>query len=52
MLPGVMSVAAVSQVPLNGALASADYKLADRPPVAEDPLPTAQYRIATPGYTS
>jgi len=49
-LPGVISVAAVSQVPLNGALASADYKLADRPPVAEDRLPTAQYRIATPGY--
>ncbi len=49
-LPGVASVAAVSQVPLNGALASADYKVADRPPAAEDQLPTAQYRLATPSY--
>ncbi len=47
-LPGVTAVAAVNQVPLNGAVASAEYKIADRPPVAEDQLPTAQYRIATP----
>jgi putative ABC transport system permease protein len=31
-LPGVTSVAAVNHVPLNGALASAEYKVADRPP--------------------
>jgi putative ABC transport system permease protein len=49
-LPGVEAVAAVSQVPLNGALASADYKVADRAPAAEDRLPTAQYRMATPAY--
>ncbi len=49
-LPGVASVAAVSQVPLNGALASADYKVADRPPASEDKLPTAQYRMVTPAY--
>ena len=37
-------------MPLNGALASADYKVADRPPVREDQLPTAQYRMVTPAY--
>jgi predicted permease len=49
-LPGVASVAAVNHVPLNGALASADYKIPDRPPVSEDQLPTAQYRMVTPSY--
>jgi len=49
-IPGVRAVAAVNQVPLNGALASADYKVADRPPVRDDQLPTAQYRMATPSF--
>jgi predicted permease len=49
-LPGVTSVAAVNHVPLNGALASAEYKVADRPPASDDNLPTAQYRMATPEY--
>jgi predicted permease len=49
-LPGVSSVAAVNQVPLNGALASAEYKVADRPPASDDNLPTAQYRLVTPEY--
>jgi putative ABC transport system permease protein len=49
-LPGVVSVAATNHVPLNGALASADYKIPDRPPVSEDQLPTAQYRMVTPAY--
>jgi putative ABC transport system permease protein len=49
-LPGVSEVAAVNHVPLNGALASADYKVADRAPVGEDQLPTAQYRMVTPAY--
>src|SRR6185503_18960694 len=49
-LPGVTAVGAVNQVPLNGALASAEYKVADRPPASDDNLPTAQYRMVTPGY--
>lgn len=49
-LPGVQSVAAANHVPLNGALASADFKVDGRPPVAEDQLPTAQYRMVTPSY--
>jgi len=49
-LPGVASVAATNHVPLNGALASTDYKVADRPPASEDQLPTAQYRMVTPDY--
>jgi putative ABC transport system permease protein len=47
-LPGVAQVSAVNHVPLNGALASADYKVSGGPPVAEDQLPTAQYRMVTP----
>jgi hypothetical protein len=49
-LPGALSVGATNHVPLNGALASADYKVADRPPASEDQLPTAQYRMVTPAY--
>jgi len=49
-LPGVTAVGAVNQVPLNGALASAEYKVADRPPASDDNLPTAQYRMSTPEY--
>jgi predicted permease len=49
-LPGVTAVAAVNHVPLNGATASAEYKIADRPPASDDDLPTAQYRMATPAF--
>jgi putative ABC transport system permease protein len=49
-LPGVVAVAASNHVPLNGALASVDYKVADRPPASEDQLPTAQYRMVTPRF--
>jgi len=49
-LPGVGSVAAVNQFPLNGALASADYKLEDRPPASDSQLPTANYRMVTPRF--
>lgn len=49
-LAGVVSVGAVNHVPLNGALASADYKPADRPPAADAQIPTAQYRMVTPDY--
>jgi predicted permease len=49
-LPGVTAVAAVNQVPLNGAIASAEYTAADRPPVATEQAPTALYRVVTPQY--
>ena len=49
-LPGVVSVAAVNQFPLNGALANADYKVADRPPASDTQLPTADYRMVTPRF--
>jgi predicted permease len=49
-LPGVVSVAATNHVPLNGSLASADYKVADRPPASEAQLPTADYRMVTPRF--
>jgi putative ABC transport system permease protein len=49
-LPGVISVAAVNQVSLNGSVASADYKVADRPPTSDRQIPTALYRMVTPAY--
>jgi putative ABC transport system permease protein len=49
-LPGVVSVSASNHIPLNGALATVDYKVADRPPASEDQLPTAQYRMVTPRF--
>jgi predicted permease len=49
-LPGVLSVGAVNHVPLNGSLASADYKLEDHPPASESQLPTTNYRMVTPRY--
>jgi predicted permease len=49
-LPGVLSVGAVNHVPLNGSLASADYKREDRPPASESELPTTSYRMVTPRY--
>jgi putative ABC transport system permease protein len=49
-LPGVVEVAAVNHLPLNGAIASADYKVEDRPPASDDQLPTALYRMVTPRY--
>jgi predicted permease len=49
-LPGVEAVAATNHVPLNGAIASADYKVADRPPASETDVPTALYRMVTPEY--
>jgi predicted permease len=49
-LPGVAAVGAVNQVPLNGALATTEYKLPDGPPVPDSQLPTAQYRTATPRF--
>jgi putative ABC transport system permease protein len=49
-LPGVQSVAGTNHIPLNGAIASTDYKVADQPPASEDQLPTALYRMVTPQY--
>jgi putative ABC transport system permease protein len=49
-LPGVIEVAAANQLPLNGAIASADYRVEDRPPSSDDQLPTALYRMVTPRY--
>jgi predicted permease len=49
-LPGVVSVAAVNQLPLNGALASVDYKVEGRPPASDSQLPTTNYRMVTPRF--
>lgn len=49
-LPDVAAVSSANQIPLNGALASADYKVADAPPPPDDRLPTAHYRMVTPAH--
>jgi len=49
-LPGVTLVAAVNHVPLNGALATADYRTADMQAGSDSRLPTANYRMVTPHY--
>lgn len=49
-LPGVTAVSAANQVPLNGALASADYKTDDTPLGDDARVPTADYRMVTPRY--
>jgi putative ABC transport system permease protein len=49
-LPGVEAVSAVNHVPLNGALANADYRTPDMPAGSDARLPTADYRTATPRY--
>ena len=49
-LPGVIEVSAVNHVPLNGALASADYRTPEMPTGSDAALPTAAYRMATPRY--
>jgi putative ABC transport system permease protein len=48
--PGVVSVAAVNQLPLNGALATVDYKVEGRPPASDSQLPTTNYRMVTPRF--
>ena len=49
-LPGVTEVSAANHVPLNGALASADYRTPEMPEGSDSALPTASYRMVTPRY--
>ena len=49
-LPGVTEVSAANHVPLNGALASADYRTPDMPTGSDARLPSASYRMVTPRY--
>ncbi|MGH9868499.1 MAG: ABC transporter permease [Candidatus Polarisedimenticolia bacterium] len=49
-LPGIREVSAANHVPLNGALASADYRTADMPTGSDARLPTATYRMVTSRY--
>jgi putative ABC transport system permease protein len=49
-LPGVTEVSAANHVPLNGALASADYRTPEMSAGSDTALPTASYRMVTPRY--
>jgi putative ABC transport system permease protein len=49
-IPGVQAAGAVSILPMSGILARADFTIMGRPPVSPQDTPSANYRIAGPGY--
>ncbi len=49
-MPGVDSVGVVSIVPMATQFASVDFTVEGRPPESPDRVPSAQYRIISPGY--
>jgi putative ABC transport system permease protein len=49
-LPGVRSVAAMNQMPLEGSGASRGFEIEGRPAPGPNDLPGARYRIVCPGY--
>jgi putative ABC transport system permease protein len=49
-IPGVTNVGATSLLPLVPGLANAQFKVPGRPPVPDADLPSANYRLVTPGF--
>ena len=49
-LAGVQSVGAISILPMSGSLALTDFTIEGRPPAAPENTPSANYRVAGPGY--
>ena len=49
-IPGVDQVGTTSLLPLASGLATTDFKVAGRPEVAQSTLPSANYRLVTPGF--
>jgi predicted permease len=51
-LPGVQSAGAISILPTSGLLARADFTIEGHPPASPEDTPSANYRVAGPGYFS
>lgn len=49
-IPGVESVGATSLLPLVPGLANAQFMVTGRPPVRDSDIPSANYRLVTPGF--
>jgi putative ABC transport system permease protein len=49
-IPGAEAAGAVSMLPLSGLLARADFTIDGRPAASPEDTPSANYRIAGPGY--
>jgi putative ABC transport system permease protein len=49
-LPGVEEVGVNSSLPLSGTWAADDFTIAERPPLKTSEIPSAQYRVVSPGY--
>jgi predicted permease len=49
-IPGVEKVGATSLLPLVPGLANTQFLVAERPPVNDSEVPTANYRLVTPGF--
>jgi len=50
--PGVREVGLISVAPLSGLLATVEFSVVGRPPRNERDVPTANFRVITPGYLS
>jgi predicted permease len=48
--PGVVSVGAISELPMAGGATSNTFTIEGRPPVAKEAQPMTEYRIVTPRY--
>lgn len=49
-LPGVVAASGSSVIPLNGQLATVDFTVVGRPPLAEKDVPAGQFRMIGPGF--
>ena len=49
-LPGVHSGGMISSLPLSGSWAAVDFTIVGRPPLKTSEMPSAQYRVVSPGY--
>jgi len=49
-IPGVQAAGVISSLPLSGAWAAVDFTIVGRPPLKTSEMPSAQYRVVSPGY--
>ena len=49
-MPGVVSAAAISDLPLTGSNTSDSFTIEGRPPIAKEAEPSTEYHVVTPRY--